>query len=127
MANHTRQDEVALWQMYIWSGIQAIAEFPEADGVEILRTASGKEYRFPMTLGNYAGEMERLVKTLAEDGETQISYLCHVWKNHGLDLPGAALRDGLIQLNPGNQNTLTMVCGEENFILRSLEELSRGI
>lgn len=124
MVNHTPQDEVALWQMYIWSGIQAIAEFPEADGIEILRIDSGKEYRFPMTLDHYAQDMKAAVQTLTEDGQTRVTYLCHVWKNHGLDVPGAALREGLMQLNPENQNTLTMVCGEERFIIQTLEAIS---
>lgn len=110
--------------MYIWSGIQAIAEFPEADGIEILRTDSGKEYRFPMTLGHYAQDMKAAMQVLTEDGQTRVTYLCHVWKNHGLDAPGAALREGLIQLNPENQNTLTMVCGEERFIIQTLEAFS---
>ena len=124
MVNHTPQDEVSLWQMYIWSGIQAIAEFPEPDGIEILRTDSGKEYRFPMTLGHYAQDMKAAMQVLTEDGQTRVTYLCHVWKNHGLDAPGAALREGLIQLNPENQNTLTMVCGEERFIIQTLEAFS---
>lgn len=124
MVNHTPQDEVALWQMYIWSGIQAIAEFPEADGIEILRIDSGKEYRVPMTLDHYAQDMKAAVQTLTEDGQTRVTYLCHVWKNHGLDVPGAALREGLMQLNPENQNTLTMVCGEERFIIQTLEAIS---
>lgn len=124
MVNHTPQDEVSLWQMYIWSGIQAIAEFPEPDGIEILRTDSGKEYRFPMTLGHYAQDMKEAMQTLTEDGQTRLTYLCHVWKNHGLDVPGAALREGLMQLNPENQNTLTMVCGEERFIIQTLEAIS---
>lgn len=124
MVNHTPQDEVALWQMYIWSGIQAIAEFPEADGIEILRIDSGKEYRVPMTLDHYAQDMKAAVQTLTEDGQTRVTYLCHVWKNHGLDVPGAALREGLMQLNTENQNTLTMVCGEERFIIQTLEAIS---
>lgn len=119
MRTNTRQDEIALWQMYIWSGTRAIEEAPEADGITIVRTAKGKEYRFPLSLDKPF--VPQVTATLTEAEDTHILYLIHVWKNHWLDVPSYGLRQALMALHPENKNAHLMLIGEKNFVIRSME------
>ena len=120
MDSHTRKDEIALWQMYIHSGTKAIAEAPNADGVTIVRTASGNEYNFPISLDKPF--VPQVIDTLTDAADTHILYLVHIWKNHWLDIPSYGLRQALTVLHPENIHARLMLIGEENFIIRSVQD-----
>ena len=117
MNTHTRQDEVILWQMYMFSGVRAIREAPEAEGITLVRTVSGREYCCHFSGDPVPGFVERLVR----EGDSQVRYLVHVWKDHALDLPSYDLRKALLELHPENKNALMLLTGAENFIVRSLQ------
>lgn len=120
MSTHTRADEITLWQMYIHSSVSAIAESPEAEGITIVRTSRGNEYRFPFIPGR--SFLSEVVATLTGSGDTHILYLIHVWKNHWLDIPAYGLRQALTALCPENENALMMLIGEENFVIHSIKD-----
>lgn len=121
MNSHTRQDEIALWKMYIYSGIRAIAQAPDADGISILQTIQGNECTIPMTMGEPLDS--RFIDSLIKTGDTRIAYMIYIWKNHWLDIPPFDLRQALLRIDPENKNTRLLFIGEENFIVRSLESI----
>lgn len=118
MHTHTRKDEIILWQMYIHSGVRAIREEPEAEGITLLRTASGREYRFRL----FRDDIPGFIDVLTQNGDTHVLYLVHVWKNHWLDVPSHDLRKALTALHPENENALLMLIGEENFSVFTIRE-----
>lgn len=120
MNTHTRKDETALWQMYMFSGTKAIAQWPEADGITILQTAGGKEYPLPLFLDE--GAVRQDLAALVEAGDTQVRYLVHVWKNHWPDVPAHDLCKALLELHPENGNAYLLLAGGENFVIRRLED-----
>lgn len=120
MNTHTSKDSVALWQMYIHSGVSAIARNPDADGITILRTEQGRECCFPIVLKQL--DVAPIIDDLKLTGDTRIPYLIHVWKNHWLDLPPYDLRKALLALNPENRDTRLMLIGEESFRILTLAE-----
>lgn len=120
MNTHTRKDEIALWRMYIYSGTSAIADAPNAEGITIVRTAKGNEYRFPISMENPF--VQSVIEALTGAADTHVLYLIHVWKNHWLDVPSYGLRQALTALHPENKKARLMLIGEENFIIRSLED-----
>ena len=120
MGRHTEQDEKNLYQMYIHSGIRAIEEAPEAEGITILRTSKGKEYCFPFSF--QSDFVPNILSTLTAGEDVCVLYLLHVWKNHALDVPSYGLRQALTALHPENQKALLMLIGEENFVIRSIQE-----
>ena len=117
MNTHTRQDEITLWQMYMFSGVQAIQEAPEAEGITIVQAASGREYRYHFC----TDQVSAFADMLTGNGDTQILYLVHVWKNHTLDVPSYDLRKALLDLHPENKDALMLLTGAENFIVRSIQ------
>lgn len=120
MNTHTPKDSVALWQMYIHSGVKAIAQYPDADGITILRTEQGKEYCFPVVLKQL--DVAPFINDLKQVGDTRIPYLIHVWKNHWLDLPPFDLRKALLALTPENGDARLMLIGEESFQILTLAD-----
>ncbi len=118
-----RNDEIALYQMYVHTGIKAIKNAPDADAVVILRTASGKEHCFPISLGSTFAP--QIVSTLVASEDTHILYVVHIWKNHWLDIPAYDLRKALMDIHPENKNAKTMLIGENSFIIRSIEDTMR--
>lgn len=123
MNTHTQKDEIALWQMYIWSGTKAIQDLPDADGITILRTARGSEYRFPLYMKEpFVDSVQQAVDTLTQKDDTQVLYLVHIWKNHWLDLPSRGLREALTALHSENKHARMMLIGEESFVILSVED-----
>lgn len=120
MTPHTRQDEIALYQMYLFSGTRAIAQFPDADGITILRTAKGNEYCFPISMDHPF--VPEVVPTLVDAEDPQVLYLIHVWKSHWPDVPPFDLRQSLSNLHPQNKYARMLLAGGEDFIIRSLED-----
>lgn len=114
--NHTRKDEIALWQMYMFSAVRAIREAPESEGITLLQTVSGKEYLYHFCADNIFDVMNALV----QNGDTRVLYLIHVWRDHTLDVPSYDLRRMLLELHPENQDALMLLTGRESFTIRSL-------
>ena len=104
----------------------AESEMPDADGVTILRTTQGNEYRFFLSMRepfetNLANQAQQTVNTLTQRSDTHVLYLLHIWKNGCcLDLPPHTLRKALTELHPENQNALLMLQGETGFIFKSM-------
>ena len=120
MDMRNRTDEIALWQMYIHAGTQAIGESPDADGVTIIRTVKGTEYRFPYYMDkNYVPE---ILAALRAAGDVHVRHLVHIWKNHWLDVPSYSLRQALLALHPQNADAHLMLIGEENFVFLSVRD-----
>ena len=120
MPGHTAADERTLSQLYRHSGIPAIDETPEAEGITILRTGKGQEYRFPFSFQeNFTAEV---VAALTAAGDPQVLYILHIWTNHALDVPSYELREALLALHPENRNTRMLLVGEKGFHIRSIEE-----
>lgn len=112
-----------LRQMY---HAEAAKEALDADGVTVLRTAQGNEYRFPLSMRepfeqNLTEHTQQAVDTLTQNNDTHVLYLLHVWKNgHCLDLPPHSLRKALTGLHPENQNALLMLQGEDAWVTRTV-------
>ncbi len=116
MHSHTRQDEITLWQMYMFSAVQALRESPEADGITLLKTDSGKEYRYQFGMDDISDVRNGLVHS----GDPRVLYLIHVWRDHTLDVPPYDLRSVLLEVLPENRDALMLLTGKESFIVRSL-------
>ena len=123
MNTHTGQDQHFLYQMYVFSGISAIENAPDAEGITIVRTAKGTEYRFPLYMDKPF--IPEAIATLTEAEDTHILYLIHVWKNHWLDVPSYGLRQALMALHPENKNALMMLAGETGFTVLPLGDTMR--
>ena len=112
-----------LRQMY---HTETTKEAPDADGVTVLRTAQGNEYRFPLSMQepfekNLAVHAQQAVDTLAQNNDTHVLYLLQVWKKgHCLDLPPHGLREVLSELHPDNRNALLLLQGEGTFIVKTV-------
>ena len=120
MPGHTAVDETSLSQLYRHSGIPAIDEAPEAEGVTILRTTKGQEYCLLFSFQeNFT---QNIIHLLTAADDRQILYIIHVWKNHALDVPSYDLREALLSLHPENRNARMLLVGEKNFHIRSIEE-----
>ena len=120
MNPHTQQDEIVLYQMYVFAGTSAIEEAPDAEGITIVRTAKGREYRFPLTMDKPF--VPEAIATLTEAADHHILYLIHVWKNHCLDVPSYGLRQALMALHPENKDACLMLAGENGFTILTLGE-----
>lgn len=116
MSTHTRRDEINLWQMYMFSAVQALRKSPEADGITLMKTASGKEYYYHFGID----DLSDLRNGLVYNRDFRVLYLVHVWSDHTLDVPSYDLRRMLLELHPENQSALMLLSGRENFIIRSL-------
>lgn len=117
---HTQQDTSILYRMYVFSGISAIGDFPDAEGITLVRTAKGREYRFPFTFDKPF--IPQVVAALTEAEDTHILQLIHVWKNHCLDIPSYSLRQALMALHPENKNARLMLAGENSFTILTVSE-----
>ena len=121
MNTFSPEDANILGQMY---HTEATKETSDADGVTVLRTAQGNEYRFPLSMQepfekNLADHAQQAVDTLTQNNDTHVLYLLHVWKKgHCLDLPPHGLRKALTELHPENQNALLILQGEETWIVK---------
>ena len=120
MVRNTQTDETNLYQMYIHSGIPAIEEAPQAEGITILRTDKGQEYRFPFSF--QAGFTAEVIAALTAAGDSQVRYILHIWKNHALDVPSYDLREALLSLHPENGNARMLLAGENSFCIRSIQD-----
>lgn len=128
MTAYTKEDETMLWKMYIWSGVAAISEVSDADGIVILRTKHDREFRFPFRMtDSLAAWSQDLVDTLAQEYDTNALYMIYVWKNHWLDVPAADLRKKLLSLHPQNEKTLVILIGEEGFVIKTLSQINNGM
>ena len=117
------QDQTNLYQMYVFSGVRAISEHPDAEGVTLVRTAAGEEYLFPFT--GDPDFAEKAARILTEGKNAHIRYLIHVWKDHTLDVPSYGLRKVLMELHPANGKALLMLRGENGFTIFTLGDTMR--
>ena len=123
MNTFSPEDANILRQMY---RAEAAKEASDADGVTVLRTALGNEYRFPLSMRepfaeNLEVQAQQAVDTLMQNNDTRVLYLLHVWKTgHCLDLPPYGLRKALSKLHPENQNALLPLQGEEAWIVKTI-------
>lgn len=124
MAAYREDDASTLWKLYIWSGVSAIAEVPDADGFAILRTEHNQEYRFPFhTTDSVSTWAQNVTDSLSVKNDTHIRYLIFVWKNHWLDVPAADLRKKLLDLHPENRDAKIMLIGQDGFIITTLSQV----
>ena len=112
--------EVALYQLYAFYAIQAIEDFPDADGITIMQAASGRVHCFPIHLEQ--NFVKPIISELQDTNDTHIACLIHVWHNHSLDLPAYDIRSALIELHPENKDAKLMLFGEKSFSIVSLEK-----
>lgn len=125
MTAYAKEDEAVLWKMYIWSGVSAISEAADADGVVILRTKHDREFRFPFHLTDSpAIWSQNIADTLVREDDMNVLYLIYIWKNHWLDVPAADLRKKLLSLHPDNKNARVLLIGEESFVIKTLSQIS---
>lgn len=123
MNTFTPQDTNILRQMY---HTEAAKEVPGADGVTVLRTAQGNEYRFLLSMQepfeeSLTNHAQQAVDALIQNNDTHVLYLLHIWKQgHCLDLPPYSLRQVLTELHPENQNALLLLQGEDAWIIRTI-------
>lgn len=115
-------DERILWKMYIWSGVRALTELEDSDGVVILRTERDNEYRFPVYLNASSDWISHVLDTLRKAEDVQVRYLTLMWKNHWLDMPPNAMVKGLIKLASENMNAKVLLIGEENFNIKAFSD-----
>lgn len=120
----TALDSVTLWKMYIWSGVKALEELKEGDGVVILRTAGGQEHRFEVFREDPDKTVDRMVDRLKQTGETHVAYLTMMWGNHWLDVPSGKMVKALIELNRENVETKVLLIGQENFLIKTLADMT---
>lgn len=123
MYSLSKQDETTLYRMYTFSSIQAIADHPDAEGITIVQTVTGKEYFFP-----FDGDpvfVSQAVYALTNVEDAHIRYLIHVWKDHTLDVPSYGLRKALTELHPENGKALLMLRGENGFSILRLGDTMR--
>lgn len=123
MYSPSKEDEICLYRMYVFSAVRAMAEHPEAEGITLVRTAAGEEYSFP-----FPGDpdfTEKTARVLMEGKSAPIRYLIHVWKDHTLDVPSYGLRQAFLKLHPENGNALLMLNGENGFAVLPLGETMR--
>lgn len=121
----TTDNKKILWQMYIWSGIKALSEQKDGDGVVILRTEKGNEYCFPVYRNEPFVDVMTLTDTLRKAEDIRVCYLTMMWNNHWLDVPPCVLRKALIELTLDNAEVNILLIGEENFLIRTLNDFDK--
>lgn len=116
-------DDKILWKMYIWSGVKALSQLGDGDGVVILRTEKENEYCFPVYQKGSIVDVAALTDTLRKADDIRVSYLTMMWSNHWLDQPPYVLKQALTELTMDNADAMFMTIGEESFQVRSLNEM----
>lgn len=105
------------------------ASDPSADQVVTVLTAKGNIHWFfnhNVTSGNTADEAA-FIKTLAESGDTEITYAVCMWSDSAIDVPSHHLREQLMELNPTNRETKILLRSGEGFVVKPFSVLAGGI
>ena len=102
------------------------ASDPSAEQVITMWTAKGHIrglLNHGVNSGDTAGE-EAFIRELAENGDTEISYVVCMWRDHTLDVPSHHLRESLAELNPANPEAKLLLRSGEGFLVKPLRVLT---
>ena len=105
------------------------ASDPSAEQVVIVLTAEGHIrwfFNHNVTSGSAADEAA-FIKTLAESGDTEISYAVCMWSDSAIDVPSHHLREQLMELNPSNRETQILLRSGEGFVVKTFSVLAGRI
>lgn len=102
------------------------ASDPSAEQVVTVLTAKGNIYWFfnhNVTSGSTVDETA-FIRTLAESGDTEITYAVCMWSDSAIDVPSHHLREQLMELNPSNRKTEILLRSGEGFVVKPFRVLA---
>lgn len=98
---------------------------PPAEQVIVVKTAKGSVCHLlnrSIRAGDTTDE-DAFFTMLSDRGETAIQAVLCMWSDRSIDLPSNHFRRRLAELCPDNKNAVVLLQGENDFIMKRLEQV----